>query len=103
MSETTMHKSTISRRHFKIVSVVVYELEECLRKVISCTLTYPLTTEVVGAPQKTSHFSLFSTYLMDFANSRPVHSLMLSSCLFFLSACYSSPFHCALQYGFGQT
>ena len=42
------------------------------------------------------HFSLFSTALWDLLNSRPVHSLMLSS----LS---SSPFHCALQDGFGQT
>ena len=37
-------------------------------------------------------FSLFSTALWDLANSRPVHSLMLSS-----------PFHCALQDGFDQT
>ena len=46
------------------------------------------------------HFSLFSTALWDLANSRPVHSLMLSSYLF-LSALSSFPFHCALQDGFG--
>ena len=48
------------------------------------------------------HFSLFSTALWDFPNSRPVHFLMLSSHLF-LSALSSSPFHCALQDDFGQT
>ena len=48
------------------------------------------------------HFSLFSTALWDFANSRPVHSLMLSSHLLFClpSSSYSD---CALQDGFGQT
>ena len=49
------------------------------------------------------HFSpLFFTAPWDLANSRPVHSLMLSSHLF-LSALSSFPFHCALQDGFGQT
>ena len=48
------------------------------------------------------HFSLFPIALWDLANTRPVHSLMLSSNLF-LSALSSSPFHCALQDGFGQT
>ena len=48
------------------------------------------------------HFSLFSTALWDLANSRPVHSLMLSFYLF-LSALSSSSFHCALQDGFGHT
>ena len=33
------------------------------------------------------HFSLFSTALWDLANSRPVHSLMLSSHLFFCLPC----------------
>ena len=33
------------------------------------------------------HFSLFSTALWDFANSRPVHSLMLSSHLFLCLPC----------------
>ena len=47
------------------------------------------------------HFSLFSTAFWDLPTSRPVHSLMLSSHL--LSALSSSPFHCALQDGFGQT
>ena len=49
------------------------------------------------------HFPLFSTALLDLANSRPVHSPMLSSHLSLLSALSSSPFHCALQDGFGQT
>ena len=49
------------------------------------------------------HFPMFSTALWDLVNSRPVHSLMLSSHLFLLlSALSSSPFHCALQDGFGQ-
>ena len=34
------------------------------------------------------HFSLFSTALLDLANSRPVHSLMLSSHLFLCLSCY---------------
>ena len=50
-------------------------------------LIYLLTARVVGAPQMISQpvssiFSLFSTALWDLANSRPVHSLMLSSHLF---------------------
>ena len=38
------------------------------------------------------HFSLFSTALWDLANSRPVHSLMLSSHLFLCLACLLPPF-----------
>ena len=49
------------------------------------------------------HFTLFSTALRNLANSRPVHSLILSSHLFPLSALFSFHFHCALQDGFGQT
>ena len=48
------------------------------------------------------HFSLFSTALCDLANSRPFHSLMLSSHLF-LCLPYLLPPFCALQDGFGQT
>ena len=48
------------------------------------------------------HFSLFPAALWDLANSRPVHSRMLSSHLF-LCPLSSSPFHCALQDGFDQT
>ena len=53
------------------------------------TVTYPLTARVVDREGRlrttydltTSflHFSLFSTARWDFAHSRPVHSLMLSS------------------------
>ena len=55
-------------------------------------LTYPLTARVVGAPQMISRpassiFSLLSTALGDLANSRPVHSLMLPSHLFFCLPC----------------
>ena len=37
-------------------------------------------------------FSLFSAFLCDLANSRPVHSLMLSSHLFLCLHCHLSPF-----------
>ena len=48
-------------------------------------------------------FLSFSTALWDLLNSRPVHSLMLSSHLFFSLPCLLSPFRCTLQDGFGQT
>ena len=38
------------------------------------------------------HFSLFSAALWDLANSRPVHSLMLSSHLFLCLPCFLPPF-----------
>ena len=38
------------------------------------------------------HFSLFFTALWDLANSRPVHSLMLSSHLFLCPPCLLPPF-----------
>ena len=38
------------------------------------------------------HFPLFSTALWDLANSRPVHSLMLSSHLFLCLPCLLPPF-----------
>ena len=38
------------------------------------------------------HFSLFSAALWDLANSRPVHSLMLSSHLFLCPPCLLPPF-----------
>ena len=38
------------------------------------------------------HFSRFSTALWDLPNSRPVHSLMLSSRLFLCLPCLLSPF-----------
>ena len=71
-------------------------------------LGYPLSAGVDGATTDnftTSflHFSLFSTDLRDLANSRPVHSLMLSSHLFFYLSCFLPPFHCAMLNGFGQT
>ena len=47
--------------------------------------TYDFTTSFL-------HFSLFSTALWDLANSRPVHSLMLSSHLFFCLPCLLPPF-----------
>ena len=38
------------------------------------------------------HFSLFCTALLDLPNSRPVHSLMLSSNLFLCLSCLLPPF-----------
>ena len=61
------------------------------------TVTYPLT---VGDTSSITddftisflHFSLFSTALWGLVNSRPVHSLMLSSHLFFCLLCLLPPF-----------
>ena len=73
---------------------------------ISIIIIYPLTARVFGAPQMISQpvssiFPLFSTALWDSVNSRPVHSLMLSSHLFLpLPRLIPLPlFHCALQDG----
>ena len=65
--------------------------------IIIIIIIYPLTMRVVGAPQMISqpfffHFSLFSIACGDLANSRPVHSLMLSSYLFFCPPCLLPPF-----------
>ena len=49
------------------------------------------------------HFSLFSTALWDLPNSRPVHFPDAVFPPLPVSALSSSPFHCALQDGFGQT
>ena len=49
------------------------------------------------------HLPLFSNAFWDLPNWKPVHSLMLSSHLFLLSALSSSTFHYALQNGFGDT
>ena len=64
--------------------------------VIPPHLTYPLTLSVVGDTTEDSttnflHFSLFSTALWDLANSRPVHSLTMSSHLFFCLPCRLLP------------
>ena len=47
--------------------------------------TYDFTTSFL-------HFSLFSTVLLDLAKSKPVHSLMLPSHLFFCLPCLLLPF-----------
>ena len=44
------------------------------------------------------HFSLFSTALWDLANSRPVHSRMLSSHLFLCPPCLLPPFTVPVSY-----
>ena len=61
--------------------------------IITTIIIYSSTVRVAGAPlmisQTTSflHFSLLTTALWDLANSRPVHSLMLSSHPFFCLPC----------------
>ena len=66
-------------------------------------IPFPPTVTTDDSPPSFLHFSVFPTALWDLANSRPVHTLMLSSNPFFcLSALSSSPFHCALQDGFGH-
>ena len=65
--------------------------------IIIIIIIYPLTARVVGAPQMIwqpvfSIFSMFSTALWDLPNSRPVHSLMLSSHLFLCLSCLLPPF-----------
>ena len=49
------------------------------------------------------HFSLFFTAFWDLANSRPVHSLMLSSHLFLCLPCLLPPFTVPYKIVFGQT
>ena len=57
-------------------------------------LIYPLTAKVVGAPNRDQFPPVFllSTTLRDLANSRPVHSLMMSFHLFLCLPCLLSPF-----------
>ena len=64
-----------------------------------CTSSHHLSTNHEGLwgttddfPTSFLHFPLFSTALWDLANSRPVHSLMLSSLLFFCLPCLLPPF-----------
>ena len=63
----------------------------------SLSFVYPLTARVVlGTTDDFAtsflHFSLFSTALWDLVNSRPVHSLMLSSHLSLCLPCLLPPF-----------
>ena len=73
-----------------IVAIILFFI------IIIIIIINPLTARVVWAPQMIlqpvfSIFSLFSTALWDLPNSRPVHSLMLSSHLF-LCPCLLPPF-----------
>ena len=54
------------------------------------TFTYPLTARVVWAPQIISQ-PISYTVLCDLANSKPVHSLILSSHLFLCLCCVLRP------------
>ena len=63
--------------------------------IIIIIIIYPLTMRSFGHHNFATrflHFSLFSTALWDWVNSRPVHSLMLSSHLFFCLPCLLPPF-----------
>ena len=64
--------------------------------IIIIIITYPLTVKSLGTTDDFTtsflHFSLSSTALWDLANSRPVHSLRLSSHLFFCLPCLFPPF-----------
>ena len=70
-----IHKATTSRLPYPHLIIIIH----------------PLTARVAGAPQMISQpvssISLFSTALWDLANSRSVHSMILSSHLFFCLPC----------------
>ena len=75
------------------------------RKSSSHFIIYPLTTRVVWGTTDdftTSflHFSLVSTAVWDLSNSRPVHSLMLSSHLVLLSCLVFFPLSLCLAIWF---
>ena len=79
----------VIRRHKDIIIIITI--------IIIIIIINPLTARVVGGPQMLFssflRFSLFSTAaLWDLPNSRPVHSLMLSSHLFLCSPCLLPPF-----------
>ena len=66
-------------------------------EIIIFTFTYSLIARVVWDNThdftiSSLHFSMFSTGLWDLANSRPGHSLMLSSHLFLCLPCLLRPF-----------
>ena len=77
-----------------------------VRVSIVIIIIYPLTARVVGAPDDFAtsllHFSLFSTALWDLANSRPIHSLMLSSHLFLCLPCLLPPFTVPCKMGLSR-
>ena len=70
-------------------------------------IIYPLTARVTGAPQMISQLvsSIFSVLHCPLGlgelQANPFPNVVFPSLL--LSALSSSPFHCALQDGFGQT
>ena len=72
-------------------SLILFSIHSLVEWSHHLHLTCPLSAGVVGAPlvtsQPVSSIFLFSTALWDLANSRPVHSLMLSSHLFFCLVC----------------
>ena len=66
-------------------------------RLIIIIIIYPLTAGVVGGTtddfsNSLLHLSLFSMALWDLANSRPVHTLTLSSHLFLCPPCLLPPF-----------
>ena len=70
--------------------------------IVICPLFVQVIRTLQMISQPVSSIFLFCAALWDLANSGPVHSLIIFPPLP-LSALSSSPFHCALQDGFGQT
>ena len=92
-------RRVLKQRHllllFLSLVLCVTDCGLCLTTII--IIIYSLTARVVGRTTDdfaTSflHFPLFSTAIWDLANSRPVHSLMLSSHLFLCLPCLLPPF-----------
>ena len=86
-------KRAFARFYSGVQNVIILWKSTCHHYLI----IYPLVARVVGALQMILqpvflHFSLFSTALWDLPNSRPFHSLMLSSHLFLCLPCLLPPF-----------
>ena len=102
----TRRKSNVSKKIWKNYTMhwctkMQYGMHVCMPThthiIIIIIIVNPLTARVTGAPQMIlqpvfSIFFLFSTALWDLPNSRPVHSLMLSSHLFLCPPCLLPPF-----------
>ena len=82
-------------------AIIFFELRTIQQKTVKQTHLCPLGVRKLaeGKGERRNdfatsflHFSLFSIALWDLANSRPAHSLMLSSHLFFCLPCLLPPF-----------
>ena len=91
----TIHCNTALQTHIgneseELVAFLIWGIWQCGKCTSHHHLVYPLTARVIGAPQMI--LQPFSPALWDLANSRPVHSLMLSSQLFLCLPCLLPPF-----------